>query len=165
MYIFNKGSKADKYMIQNLKWSGLYLRSTLLYDLLQKVLKLVSLIATGTEVYFTTMTTVLSDSYDSLVDTLNKIKILKLKDNLMENIANCCDSILVDAERLESAGTFYPEQLGYIICIFQDNSDSIFHIWATHKYEEVKEFIKKVCVCDKYVMRPDDIITYVSLVQ
>ena len=33
-----KGSEADQYVIQNLMWSGVYLRSTLSNTLLQKVL-------------------------------------------------------------------------------------------------------------------------------
>ena len=64
------GSEADKYIVQNLTWSGVYLRSTLSNDLLQKALTLVPLTATGPEVYVATMTTIISDSYYSLVDTL-----------------------------------------------------------------------------------------------
>ena len=56
-----KGSESDQYAFQNLTCSGVYLRSTLLSVLLQKILKLVLLTATGTEVYVTTMTTVLSN--------------------------------------------------------------------------------------------------------
>ena len=66
-----KGSKADQYIVQNLTWSGVYLRSTLSNDLLQKVLTLVPLTATGPEVYVAIMTTIISDYYYSLVDTLN----------------------------------------------------------------------------------------------
>ena len=55
--------------------------STLSNNILLKVLTLVLLTATVPEVYVTTMTTILSDLYYSLVDTLNQIKILKLKDN------------------------------------------------------------------------------------
>ena len=47
--------------------------------LLQKVMKLVPLTATVLEVYVATMITNLSDSYASLVDTLNHTKILKIK--------------------------------------------------------------------------------------
>ena len=118
-------------MVQNLTWSGVYLRSSLLYSLFQNILKLVSLTATGPEVYVATMTTVLSNYYDSLVDTLNQMKSLKLKDNTVGDVANCCDAILVDVERLESARAFNPEHLGYIIRIFEDNYDSRFHLWAT----------------------------------
>ena len=52
-----KGSEADQYIVQNLTLSGLYLRNTLSNDLLQKVLTLVTLTATGPEVYVATMTT------------------------------------------------------------------------------------------------------------
>ena len=41
-----KGSEADQFVVQNLTWSGVYLRSTLPSTLLQKVLSLVPLIAT-----------------------------------------------------------------------------------------------------------------------
>ena len=106
-------------MVQNLKWSRMYLRNTFSSDLLQKVLKLVPLTATGPEVYVATMAIVISDSYDSLVETLNHTKILKLKDRPGDNVADCCNEILVDAERLDSAGYFNPEHLGYKLHVFK----------------------------------------------
>ena len=93
--------------------------STFSDDLLQRVMTLVPLTATGPEVYVTTMTTIISDSYCSLVDTLNQIKNLKLKDHLGRDAADCHDEILVNMEGLESAGVFKPEHLGYIISIFE----------------------------------------------
>ena len=83
------------------------------------------------------MTTVLSDFYYSLVDTLNHMNSLKLKDHPGGGVADCCDSILVNVELLESAGAFKPNHLGYIIRIFEDNSDSRFHLWVTRNYKEV----------------------------
>ena len=46
------------------------------------------------------------------------MKSLKLKIYPGENVTELCASILVDAERLESAGAFKPEHLGYITHIF-----------------------------------------------
>ena len=138
--------------------------STFLSDLLQKILKLVTLTATGPEVYAATMTTVLSNSYDYLVDTLNHMKSLKLKDHPGGDVADCCDAILVDVEHLESVGAFKPENLGYIIRIFEDTSDSILHLWETQNYKKVMEFVKKL-VCDEDVIQTDDIITYCFLIQ
>ena len=74
-----KGSEADQYVIQNLTWSGVYLKSNFSNTLIQKVLKLVPLTATGPEVFVSTMTTFLSDSYDALEETLNHMNSLKLK--------------------------------------------------------------------------------------
>ena len=125
---------------------------------------MVPLIATGPEVYFATMTTVLSNYYDSLVDTLNHIKSLKLKDHPGGNVKDCCNEILVDADHLGSARAFKPTHLGYITRIFEDTSDSRFHIWSTHNYKEVMEFVKKPFVCDEDVMQTDDISTYGFLV-
>ena len=130
-----KVSKADKYMVQNLTYSGVYLGITFSYDLLQKVLKLVSLTTTRPEVCIATMSTVISDYYYSLVETLNHMKSLKLNDHPEDNVAYCCDAILVDADCLEISIAFKPEHLGYIICIFEDTSDFIYHLWETHKYK------------------------------
>ena len=85
-----KGSEVDQYVVQNLTWSGVYLRSTLSNTLLQKVLTLVPLTETGPEVFFATMNTFLSDSYDTLEETLNHIKSLKLKSYPGEDVTDCC---------------------------------------------------------------------------
>ena len=66
------------------------------------------LTATRPEVYVATMTTIISDSYYSWVDTLNHIKNLKLKDHPGRDAADCYDVILVNVESLESAGAFKP---------------------------------------------------------
>ena len=94
---------------------------------------MVPLTATGPEVYVATMTTIISNSYYSLVDTLNHTKNLKPKDHPVRDVADFYDAILVYVKNLESAGAFKPEHHGYSIRIFEDTSDSRFHIWATHK--------------------------------
>ena len=126
---------------------------------------MVPLEATGPEVFVATMTIFISDSYDALEETLTHIKSLKLKIYPGDNVTYFCAAILVDAERLESAGTFNPEHLGYINRIFEDTSDSIFRMWDIQMYKENTEFIKKLCVCDMYVISKEYLITYESLVQ
>ena len=59
---------------------------------------------------------------------------MKLKDHPGGDVADCYDAILVNVKILDSAGVFKPEHLGYIIPIFEDTSDSRFHLWATQKY-------------------------------
>ena len=139
--------------------------STLSNTVLQKVQKIGLLTATGPEVYVATMTTILSDYYYSLVDTLNHTKRLKLKDHPGGDVADCYNKILVNVEILESAGSFKPKHLRYIIRIFEDTSDYRFHLLANQKYKEVMEFFKKTSLCDEDVMQIDDIITYGFLVQ
>ena len=80
------------------------------------------------------------------------MKSLKLKSYPGENVTHFCAAILVDAERIESAGAFKPEHLGYITRIFEDTSDSRFCLWDIQKYKEVTEFIKKLRVCDMDVI-------------
>ena len=67
-------------------------------------------------------------SLQALLDTMNHMKSLKLKDHLGENVADCYDTILVDVKRLESAGAFRPEHLSYIICIVEDTSHYRSHL-------------------------------------
>ena len=75
-------------------------------NLLQRVLTLVPLKATGSDVYVATLTTMISNSYYSLMDTLNQMKNLKLKYHPGRDAAHCHDAILVNVESLESAGAF-----------------------------------------------------------
>ena len=63
-------------------------------------------------------------------------------------------------DSLESAGAFKPDHLGYIIRIFKNTSNSRFQIWATQKYKEVMEFVKKPLLYEKDVMHTNDITTY-----
>ena len=113
-------------------------------DLLQKVLTLLPLTATGPDVYVATMTAIISNYYYSLVDTLKHTKSLKLKDYPGGGgVANCYDAIFLNVESLESDRAFNPEHLGYIIRIFEDTSNSRLHPWATQKYKEVMESVKK----------------------
>ena len=135
------------------------------YATLQKILALVPLESNGPEVYVATMTTVLSNSYDSLNETFKRLKILNLKFHPGENEKYCCAEILADYECLVSTGAFKPDQLGYITCIFEYTFDSRFHIWAKKRGKEVMECIKELCVYNEDFMQPDDIITYESLFQ
>ena len=95
------------------------------------------LTATGPEVFVSTMTTFIFDSYDALEETLTHMKILKIKRYPGENVTDFCVAILFDADILENAGAFKPEHLGYITRIFEDTSDSRFRMWAIQKYKEV----------------------------
>ena len=72
---------------------------------------------------------------------------------------------MLDAEGLEIAGAFKLENLGYITRIFEDTSDSRFRLWPIQKYKKVMEFIKKLRVCDMYVILQEDLVTYESLAQ
>ena len=86
--ILEKFYEADQYVVQKLTWSGLYLRITLSNTILQKVLTLVPLTETRPEVFFTTMTTFLSNTYDDLEETLSHMKSIKLKSYPGENVVD-----------------------------------------------------------------------------
>ena len=93
------------------------------------------------------------------------MKSLKLKSYPGENVTDFCAEILMDVDRLDSAGAFKPEHLGYITCIFEDTYDSIFRLWDIQNYKEVTDFVKKLRVCDMDIISQEDLITYETLVQ
>ena len=97
---------------------------------------MVLLTKTEPEVYITTMISAMSNSYASLVETPNHMKSVKIKDRPEDNVVDFCDTILVDAERLETDGYFKPKHLRYNIHISEDTSDSKFHLRETQKYKK-----------------------------
>ena len=82
----HKVFESDQYVAQNLTWSGVYLRSSLSNTILKKVLALLPLTTTGTEVFVPTITTFLSNSYYVLEETLTHMKSLKLKSYPGDNV-------------------------------------------------------------------------------
>ena len=104
-------------------------------------------------------------SYNDLEETFNHLNSLKLNKYAGDIISYWCAEILVDAEQLDIAGSFKPNQLGYINHIFEDNWDFIFSIWGIHNYKEVMYFIKNTRVFDLGVIKPEDLITYMYLAQ
>ena len=59
---------------------------------------MVPLKATEPEVYITATPTIISDSNDALEETINNLKIIKLRIYMEDNNAYFCNSILVDDE-------------------------------------------------------------------
>ena len=86
------------------------------------------LTSNGTEVYVYTMTNIISCYYDSLGETLNHLKSLKLKFHPGGNVAYFCGAILLYAEHLEYSEVFNTDHLGNITHIYKNNSDPIFHL-------------------------------------
>ena len=81
------------------------------------------LTATGPEVCVTTTNTAIYYSYVSLEKTLYHLRILKLKDHLVDNVVYLSAEILVYTENLESIGSFNPKHLIHITRIFENTSD------------------------------------------
>ena len=80
-------SKADQYLVQNLVWSGVYLRRKFSNAIIQEVLTFVPLTSTRPEVYVSAMTTFFSNSYNDLEETVNNLKSLKINSYLGENVS------------------------------------------------------------------------------
>ena len=106
-----KGSKEYQYVVQKLKWSGVYPRNNCYNAIPQKVLMLVKFTETGLKVYVATTTKFLSYLYDALEGNINCLKSLKLKRYMVENIKYFYIAILVGSECLKSAVVFKTENL------------------------------------------------------
>ena len=75
---------------------------------------------------------------------MNYLKSLKLNIYSGENIADCCATVMVSTESLESDGSFKPDHIGYITRMFEDTSDYRFLLWEIYNYKQVKYLIKKL---------------------
>ena len=133
-----KGYAEDQYVLQNLKWSRVYLMSTLSNDILQKVLTLLMIKLTGPEFYVSTAITILSYYYDAFDENLNHLESLNFNIHMEENVTDYCNKILVDDELLESSVPFNTYRLGCITRIFEYTSHSRFHIWVIQRYKKVE---------------------------
>ena len=87
-------------MAHNLTLLRKYLRMTLPYALLKKLLALVMMTETRPEVYVATMTTVISNYYYYFEETLNHLNSLKFKCHMGDNAAYFCATVLVEYESL-----------------------------------------------------------------
>ena len=75
------------------------------------------------------------------------MKIIKIKCHRGENVADCCVAILVDAEKLEIAGAFKPDHLGYITCIFEYTSYPRLNLWELISTISLRSLFRNfVCV-------------------
>ena len=79
----------------------------------------------------------------------------------MDNFEYLFAEILVYCDHLEGTRAFNNGNLGYITYIFDNNYDSIFIRWGVNNYNEITEFIKKLCVCPLDIIKPQDLITCV----
>ena len=75
--------------------------------------------ASGPKIYIAIMTVCFSDSFEALEETKAELRKIKLTDFPGENVVDCCEKILHLAERLDSAGEFYPNLLCAISKIFE----------------------------------------------
>ena len=82
-----------------------------------------------------------------LEKTIIHLKSIKVKIYSVENVKDCCDLILVDADHLDSSRDFNSKYFGYITNIFEDTSDSRFFfgkLISTRRLQSL--LINVVCV-------------------
>ena len=87
------------------------------------------------DLYFSTMKTVLSNTYNSCEDNLSHLKSNKLNIYMEENFEDWCAAILIYADHLERSGDFKSGKLKYITRIFEYNYGYRLNIWVVQKYK------------------------------
>lgn len=81
---------ADKYTLDNLDWSGEYLRNTLNPDLLTKALTHVNIAASGPEILSATLLVIHSSNFEVMETVKDQLRDIKLSNYPWENIHDCC---------------------------------------------------------------------------
>ena len=89
--------RAYQYNLQDMNWSGTYLRSVLSSDGITKLLNITVLNSSWTEVFMSTMVIVMVYSYKALEYTLTHKKNRRWAYFPGENVSDLCASIVADA--------------------------------------------------------------------
>ena len=112
--IFQKGSKVDQYMVQNHKFSGVYLWCNFVKLYSSECTNIGDADSNQTWGIYWNRDYIISHSYISLEDTINHLNTIKINSYPWYNVSYFCDEIFVDFEHIVSSGAFKPEHLGYI---------------------------------------------------
>ena len=99
---------------------------------------MVTLKDTETEIYVITIPTVISESNDTLEETLDHFNSLKIRIYPMEVVVHFYAAILVDSDHLDSDISFQSYELGYFTCIFEDTSNSRVFLWGIYNYNRLQ---------------------------
>lgn len=132
----------DTIVQQNLAYSGAYICASLSPEILGKLLREVSIDASGPETYSALMRVVYSDSYLAMQKIKRQLEAIKLSAYSGENVEQCCDNILSHSDQLDAAGAFAPDLLCTIVQIFEGTTDHRLMTWAMTRYEIVAARVK-----------------------
>ena len=158
-------ANADKYIIDNLDWSGDYLRASLHSTLLSKVLDRLPISASGPEVLSATHAVIQSSTFEVMEDVRDQLKAISLSNYPGENIDKCCAAQLVLLQRMEDAGYYQPEHLSFVTRCWKKCSDPAFLQWALKRNDEVSAYREKLTVMDASTIPPNEVIKYDTLIK
>jgi hypothetical protein len=133
-------------VIENLMYSGTYLRNSIDATLYQKVIEDSGVNATGPEVFGSLMKILYSDSFEAIDQCRATLKTIHLSDFPGENVELCCSKIELLAERLDCAGAFDMDQLLIVVKIMEGAADERFRAWATTQFRHFNDIAKKLRV-------------------
>jgi hypothetical protein len=128
--------------LQNLAFSGAYIRASLSPEMLGKLLPEVPIDASGPESYIALMRVVHSDSYPAMQKIKQQLESIKLANYPGENVELCCDDIISLSDQLDAAGAFVPDLLCTIVQTFEGTTDHRLMTWAMNRYELVAKRVK-----------------------
>jgi hypothetical protein len=133
-------------VIENLMYSGTYLRNSIDAALYQKVIEDSGVNATGPEVFGSLMKILYSNSFEAIDQCRAALKTINLSDFPGENVELCCSKIELLAERLDCAGAFDMDQLLIVVKIMEGAADERFCAWATTQFRHFNDIAKKLRV-------------------
>lgn len=142
IHAFMLATKGDHYILQNLAFSGDYIRDSLSPELLGKLLREVAIDASGPESFAALMRIVHSDSYPAMQKIKRKLEGIKLSHYKGEDVEACCDDILTLCDQLDAAGSLVPDILCTIVQIFEGSSDHRLMTWAMARYEKTSKRVR-----------------------
>jgi hypothetical protein len=145
-HVQNLRASGCLFVIENLMYSGTYLRNSIDATLYQKVIDDSGVNATGPEVFGSLMKILHSDSFEAIDQCRATLKMINLADFPGENVEQCCAKIELLAERLDCAGAFDMDQLLIVVKIMEGAADERFRAWATTQFRCFNDIAKTLRV-------------------
>lgn len=141
-HVSNLKATGDRYIIQNLGFSGDLIRDSLSPEPLGKLLREVSIDASGPDSFAALMRITHSDSYPAMQKVKRELENIKLSNYKGEDVEACCDDILMHCDQLDAAGALVPDLLCTIVQIFEGSQDHRLMTWAMARYEKTSARVR-----------------------
>ena len=166
--ILADNARSDRFIRDNLKWSGEYIRKTVSQPILERLLNETKTTTIGPVTLVALLRVIYSDGYDAIELLKQDLKKIEWTQFPGEDVEACCVSMMDICDRLDAADAFQQEFLCTMTCIFELSSERRFQDWAMKKYRACQEQVKAARFQGVEAYRagladPSAFITYTSL--
>ena len=155
----------DKHTIDNLDWSGEYIRASMELPILNKVLTHVNVAASGPEIQAALILVMYDSNFEVMNNVNNKLTNTKLSNFIGDNVEFYWDNQLSLLQLLDNAGFFQPQNLSCLTCPLTWCTSPEFQLQALNQNKAVSEFSFKTHRLDLYLIPEVDLLEFDDMIR